>query len=584
MAVSTGASSARAATSDGIDFPIGGKRNHAGNHSRGRQVALTAYPLSSRYQQTLEQRMGGTVEYLGLSDLRQLPLPRMIAKLRSARARTIYIPLEDANSMALLPVLCCVAAFTGATEMVSIDSDFQARRLSRWDIARAAMGITAASLHGALSLVACSLEMRSLLRANRAVATLPKRLGDILYLKTNLWFGAKIGGSVGHIAGVVNAMAMRGYGVDYVAAEPPVLLSPAVRVHQLDTPRHHAMPSELNLYRLQRRFASEPVRSRNRRFDFVYQRLSIGNYAGVVLARQLGLPFVLEYNGSEAWVARHWGQPLRFERQAIAAEEVCLRHAHLVVTVSQVLGDELAQRGIDPRRVVVYPNCVDPSLFDPAVFSSAELGQIRSEVGLRDQDLVVTFVGTFGRWHGVEVLAQTVVRLLHEQRARIEAARVRFLFIGDGLMMPEVRRILDSAAEAKSFVSLPGLISQDRLPGFLAASDILVSPHVPNADGTRFFGSPTKLFEYMAMQKPIVASRLEQIGEILQDGRNALLTTPGDVAELAAGIMTLVDQPELRQRLGVAARQLALSRYTWGAHVDAILEGLTAVLAADGSA
>ena len=65
------------------------------------------------------------------------------------------------------------------------------------------------------------------------------------------------------------------------------------------------------------------------------------------------------------------------------------------------------------------------------------------------------------------------------------------------------------------------------LPG--ATSDVLVSPHVANADGTPFFGSPTKIFEYMGLGKPIVASDLNQIGEVIEHERSGLLCPPGDV-------------------------------------------------------
>src|SRR5207237_125725 len=77
------------------------------------------------------------------------------------------------------------------------------------------------------------------------------------------------------------------------------------------------------------------------------------------------------------------------------------------------------------------------------------------------------------------------------------------------------------------------LVPQDDGPEHLAAADLLVSPHVTNPDGTPFFGSPTKLFEYMAMGRPIVASDLEQIGQTLEHGRTAWLVPPGDVEALA---------------------------------------------------
>jgi glycosyltransferase involved in cell wall biosynthesis len=86
---------------------------------------------------------------------------------------------------------------------------------------------------------------------------------------------------------------------------------------------------------------------------------------------------------------------------------------------------------------------------------------------------------------------------------------------------------------------------------------------VPSTDGSEFFGSPTKLFEYLAMGKGIVASRLGQVGEVIIDGENGLLVEPGDADGLARAIERLAVDGELRSQLGAAARKTAIERYTW---------------------
>jgi len=117
---------------------------------------------------------------------------------------------------------------------------------------------------------------------------------------------------------------------------------------------------------------------------------------------------------------------------------------------------------------------------------------------------------------------------------------------------------------------------------------------VANDDGTPFFGSPTKLFEYMVMGKAILASDIGQIGDILRnsvrgdapptedpaesDSRLAFLATPGSIRELIQGVRFLVDRPAWRAHLGRRARELALARYTWRHHVDAILAAARNVL------
>ena len=97
--------------------------------------------------------------------------------------------------------------------------------------------------------------------------------------------------------------------------------------------------------------------------------------------------------------------------------------------------------------------------------------------------------------------------------------------------------VAESIGEASRFVHY-GLTSSDVVDTANAlllrdACDILLSPHVPMSDGSEFFGSPTKLFEYMAMGKAIVASRLGQIADVLDDEETALLIEPGDARKLA---------------------------------------------------
>jgi glycosyltransferase involved in cell wall biosynthesis len=148
--------------------------------------------------------------------------------------------------------------------------------------------------------------------------------------------------------------------------------------------------------------------------------------------------------------------------------------------------------------VLFYPNGIDPRVFDPARFGRDERSRAREDLGVPADADLLTFVGTFGTWHGTDVLASAIRRLIDGDRAWLERQRLHFLYVGDGALGPRVRAILGEATGAP-FVTLSGTRPQSETPLTLAASDILLSPHVPNPDGTPFFGSPTKLFEYMAM-------------------------------------------------------------------------------------
>ena len=147
------------------------------------------------------------------------------------------------------------------------------------------------------------------------------------------------------------------------------------------------------------------------------------------------------------------------------------------------------------------------------------------------------------------------------------------MLIGKGPQVPEVEQALKPLVD-KGLVILPGQSPQEEGPSYLAACDFYLSPHVPYPDGTRFFGSPTKLFEYMAMGKGIVASSLDQIGDLLKHEETALLTTPGDEQALIDAILRMTKDEALRHRLGAAARDEMLLNFSWDAHTNRIMQGL----------
>lgn len=553
-------------------------------------VALIAYPISGDYRKRLEGMFDEPLSYLTIAELRSKPLLQMLRQLRTLDADRVLIPLEDENSGALLPLLSALAAVCDARVLEVIDPHLERRPLSRGAALGSLFRSGLASGAGAIAAMRCWWELGQILRQDRHAVVLAK--GDVVYLKTNLWFGIKAGGSVGHVAGVINAILRRGLGVEVLAVERPVMVHDAATYKPVAPPSVYGIPSEVNLYRFQRSFERQANRIlRNHRPSLIYQRLSLGNYVGVQLARAFGIPLVIEYNGSEVWVQRHWGGALKLGALALRAEEACLRHAHLVVTISDVLRDELIERGVEPRRIACYPNCIEPEVFNPDRFSDDEIRALRRSYSVAEDAKVITFIGTFGIWHGVDVFARAIVELVRGHRDLLERTKAHFLLIGDGQKLPEVQKIL-SAARVDPFVTLTGLVPQHLAPLHLAASDVFVSPHVANADGSQFFGSPTKLFEYMAMARPIIASDLGQIGQIfagsplvadLSSGSSlpanavALMAKPGSVPDLLRGIVLLLENPAWGAMLGKASRNEALMKYTWDNHVELIFDTISRV-------
>jgi glycosyltransferase involved in cell wall biosynthesis len=392
-----------------------------------------------------------------------------------------------------------------------------------------------------------------------------------LYLRTDLSFGVRAGGSVAHIAGVVNELGRFTGPVTVLTSDDIPTLKPEVDVHHVPPLESFWNFRELPTFLMNDAFDRASEGAITRRPAFVYQRYSLNNYAGLRIARRHGVPFVLEYNGSEIWMGRHWGRALKYEALSRRIEQLNLSSADLIVVVSRAMRDGVVERGIDPESVFINPNGVDPERYRPDV----DGGSIRERYGLRGMT-VVGFIGTFGPWHGAEALARAFAKFVNEDPVR--TSTVRLFMIGDGATMPAVRRILiDGGALDRTVFT--GLVPQEEGPAYLAACDLLSSPHVPNPDGSPFFGSPTKLFEYMAMGRAIIASDLDQIGEVLDHGRTAWLVEPGDVDALTDGLRRLIDDPPLRRALGAAAQHEAVTRYTWREHTRRTIERLQQVVA-----
>jgi glycosyltransferase involved in cell wall biosynthesis len=400
--------------------------------------------------------------------------------------------------------------------------------------------------------------LNALIKPRQMPTRQPTRL---LYLRSQLWLGLAGGGSVAHTAGVIGGLEQAGVRVDVVSSDRLAGVAAPIRVVPPEMWFDGWLRELEDLAYNVAFFTAAFGTARRVRPDAVYQRHTAFNCVGAVLSRVLDVPLVLEFNSSELWKGRYWGG-LRQAGAAALVERINLRAADRIIVVSRVLADELKSHGVPASKIVVNPNAVDASVFRP----DHDGDRVRRRHRL-DSSVVVGFSGTFGAWHGIPTLARSLPLVLQARPS------VRWLLIGDG----PLRSVIAEPIERGGFqdkVKLTGMLSHSEMPAYLAACDILVSPHGRQVDGGEFFGSPTKLFEYMAMGRPIVASGVGQIAEVLRDESTALLVPADDAEALVGAIVRLVDDAWLRARLGTAARQAAAQQHTWRQNAERVLECL----------
>ncbi|HTN43416.1 MAG TPA: glycosyltransferase [Nitrospiria bacterium] len=220
-----------------------------------------------------------------------------------------------------------------------------------------------------------------------------------------------------------------------------------------------------------------------------------------------------------------------------------------ILAISEGVRNVLLADGLDPNRIEVVRSGIDPRPFDP----DYPPGEARRELGIPEGSPVIGCVAHFADHKGHRYLIEAAVRVA------AAVPDVRFLLVGEGELRPAIElQIKDLGLERH--VVLTGF--RNDVPRLLAAMDIVVlSSHLE--------GLGTSLLDAMAMARPVVATRVGGIPEMVEDGLNGRLVPPRDPAALAEALIMLINRPEERKRLGRAGRTRMLQTFSAEAMVAA---------------
>ncbi len=224
-----------------------------------------------------------------------------------------------------------------------------------------------------------------------------------------------------------------------------------------------------------------------------------------------------------------------------------------IVVVSNSLRDYLLRSGIPASKIHVVPNAANPRTFDPHIDGNS----IRRKWGI-DNKVVVGFVGGFSSWHGMDVLLAAASDIIKKVQ------NIHFLLVGEGKMRKPLEKFARDNCLSE-YVTFTGNVLYEEVPNYVAAMDITVMPC------SNTYGSPIKVFEYMAMGKPVIAPKLGPVEEIIVHGREGLLINPEIKDELEETILCLCSDEALRNKMGMNGRRAILRHYTWVKNAERVV-------------
>jgi glycosyltransferase involved in cell wall biosynthesis len=267
------------------------------------------------------------------------------------------------------------------------------------------------------------------------------------------------------------------------------------------------------------------------------------NFIGFFAARSLGLPHVTIFHGRTGCT----GRVRAYER----LDTFLLRRSQAVIAVSHASADTLYRNGVPYARIHHVPNGVEPP--DP---SHETVGAIRREFGLSASTPMIVYAGRLSPEKGLDTLVEAATQVL----SRIPDST--FFCVGEGpereFLKREVRR-----RHIESRVVFPGY--RRDIDAFYQDMDIFVLP-------SRTEGMPLSLLEALARAKPVIATAVGGVPEVIDDGRTGVLIPPGNPDRLARSLLDLLADRERAALLGARGADLVRARYSAKAQTGSFLE------------
>ena len=283
-------------------------------------------------------------------------------------------------------------------------------------------------------------------------------------------------------------------------------------------------------------------------YDVVHYRSLWGGFQLAQNKSRFGYKTIFEVNGLPSVELKYHYPGLEPElMMKIKEQELATLHlSDAIICPSRVTRDYLASLGLDRKTVTVIANGVSPSDFSPS--------PLPERTG---RTPVMLYLGTLADWQGLDVLVKALPLILEKHPVRLK-------IVGRGrsrqrkMLAKQIRKLgLDE------HIIVQPAVPHHEVPALIAEADICVAPLGLNDRNVTQGACPIKVLEYMAAGRPLLASNMPIVRELVREDVDALLFSPSDPEDLTRQTLALLDDFELSQRLAESAAERALSKFTW---------------------
>jgi glycosyltransferase involved in cell wall biosynthesis len=282
--------------------------------------------------------------------------------------------------------------------------------------------------------------------------------------------------------------------------------------------------------------------------DLVYER---GNYlmpSGTALVSEKKVRHILEINGPYIEERVELQGKSLFTGKASRAEEEQIANTNLLVVVSSPLKEYFIKKhSIPATKILVTPNAVN---FDDIVINGDKVNELRKELHL-DGKTVIGFVGSIFPYHGVDILIEAFSNLKQRENTK----NLSLLIIGDGETLEELKAFAIKKG-LKDDVIFTGKVPHNDIYNYIELFDIAIMAK------TNWYCSPIKIFEYGALQKPIIAPDTQSVRDVIVQDNDGLLVNP-NAKEIATAMQEYLSNIEKRKSHGLSFYNKIKNEHVW---------------------